>query len=804
MADPRHQRVKELFQRAVHLDREAREQYLQQTCAGDPELLAEVESLLKHHMDKTLIAVAPDSVSPTVPSAPASLRRAADDSPGARTRASAVRGIVRASRGRLAFGAMLLVLLVVYGAWTSSRVQSSLDTLLEDQLQTVLDASATALRQWLAAVETDAQMWADRSTVRAASLALAKLADESADPATALEGSGHLALLVSTLASAVRDPNAVEAGVEPLGGERRESVLLTHRRFDGFGVASASGRILGGYSPGDEAQESLGESMSEGGQAILKRVLQGETVVVPPYETGSMVHGFVPALSKPAMVVVTPVRDEAGVPIALLGLLIEPSEEYSAILEAGRIGETGETYTFNEQGVMLSESAFLDDLRAMGLLAADEPSAVLRVQLRDPGGNMVEGHQPELALADRRRTIMATDAIDRRSSGVNVSGYRDYRGVEVAGAWTWLNEYGIGIATEIDLAEGHAAMRVLRTSLSTLVWGVFILALGLLVFMAKNVGLQADVDLARQYGDYRVVRILGEGGIGTVFLAEHKMFARPAAVKVLRKDRLTVDSELRFQQEVQLSSQLTNPHTVEIYDFGRTAAGEFYYAMEYLPGLTLHELVERFGALPQERVVHIVRQICESLAEAHDLGIIHRDIKPMNILLCERGGRYDVVKVLDFGLVKDMGAPADLQLTQTEQVTGSPLYMAPERFEAPLSVDERADIWAVGCVAYFLLAGRDPFQAKSVMDVWNQVVNDDPPHLRDDLGLDVQPFLAAMVSRCLAKSPDERPQSVHEILSMLQALDMPVWGRSDAQRWWSQRVDELPSSPKIVRREEPA
>jgi tRNA A-37 threonylcarbamoyl transferase component Bud32 len=798
MAEKQHQRVKELFQRARYLDHADCEEYLRQTCAGDETLRRDVESLLAHHKDQTLM-MPPSEATPAEKPRLSYFRRAAAHMPSATSRFSAMRKASGRMKGRLSLGVLLLLLLIAFDVWTYERVHTSLDELLADQLQTVLDADVMALRQWLAAVETDAQMWAKDPTVRTAIVALARLGDESGGSVEALKSSSDQATLFSTLAEAVRDTASVHSlmGDEQPGHEA--GPLLTHRRFDGFGVVSAGGRLVAGYSPFDESDKNLGEMMSDFGESVLTRVLSGETVALPPFEQGAMVRGLAPDVTTPTMLVATPVLDDGRQVVALLAFLIEPSEEYEAILEAGRIGETGETYAFDANGVMLSESAFVDQLKELGLLKSEETSAVLQVQLRDPGVDLTQGGASPLAIKDRPRTHMAAAAIDEKRSGFDVSGYRDCRGVEVAGAWTWLSDYGFGVATEIDKAEGYAAMSALVTSLRVLFWGVIALVIGLIVFAAKNLSLQADVDLARQYGDYRIERVLGEGGVGTVFLANHKMFARPAAIKVLRKDRITPESEQRFQQEVQVTSQLTNPHTVQIYDFGKTTSGEFYYAMEYLPGLTLYQLVEKYRGQDQRRVVHIIRQICESLAEAHDLDIIHRDIKPMNILLCERGGLHDVVKVLDFGLVKDLDAPKDMQVTHVEEVTGSPLYMAPERFDSPMDVDARADIWAVGCVAYYLLAAREPFCGKSLMEIWSKVATEEPPPLRISMPTEVDPELEALVRRCLAKNREDRPQSVHEILSTLAALDLRPWSSADARRWWEDREGELPHPAKIIR-----
>ena len=199
--------------------------------------------------------------------------------------------------------------------------------------------------------------------------------------------------------------------------------------------------------------------------------------------------------------------------------------------------------------------------------------------------------------------------------------------------------------------------------------------------------LHREVSQARRVGQYTLQKRIGGGGMGQVYLARHALLKRPTAIKLLRPDQTSPLTIARFEREVQLTSQLTHPNTIEIFDFGRTPEGLFYYAMEYLPGLTLAELVRQEGPLPAERVICILRQVCGSLKEAHAVGLIHRDIKPQNIMLCERGGQWDFVKVLDFGLVKQLPDGHAPQLTADQQVSGTPLYIAPEVWIQPQRAD---------------------------------------------------------------------------------------------------------------------
>ncbi|MCZ6792105.1 MAG: serine/threonine-protein kinase [Planctomycetota bacterium] len=301
-------------------------------------------------------------------------------------------------------------------------------------------------------------------------------------------------------------------------------------------------------------------------------------------------------------------------------------------------------------------------------------------------------------------------------------------------------------------------------------------------------GLQRQVRRARQLGQYQLERKVGQGGMGEVYRARHAMLRRPTAVKILRPELAGEESIERFEREVQLTSQLTHPNTIAIYDYGRTPDGTFYYAMEYLEGLNLHQLVELDGPQPPERVIHILRQASASLVEAHENGIVHRDIKPGNIILCERGGFHDVAKVVDFGLVLHVDRSRDVTVEVDDRVTGTPLSMSPESIRSPDRVDGRADIYAVGAVGYFLLTGKPLFESESFIEICSHQLTTAPVPPSERLGKPLPRDLEALVLRCLEKEPGERPSSARELLAALSTCaDAGRWDEERAATWWKTR-----------------
>jgi len=314
-------------------------------------------------------------------------------------------------------------------------------------------------------------------------------------------------------------------------------------------------------------------------------------------------------------------------------------------------------------------------------------------------------------------------------------------------------------------------------------------------------GLRKAVSDIRRLGQYTLEEKLGEGGMGVVYRASHAMLRRPTAIKLLHPDRGGKDALTRFEREVRRTAMLTHPNTVTVFDYGRTTDGVFYYAMELLKGASLDEIVEVDGPQPEERVIHLLEQAAGSLAEAHDAGLIHRDVKPGNILVVDRGGISDQVKVVDFGLVKDVGGAArgavapEPALTMADTITGTPMYMAPETFSTPEGVDARADLYALGAVGYWLLTGTHVFGGKTILEVVGHHLHSVPDRPSARLGAPVAADLEAVILECLAKRPEDRPASAHILRERLRACEAAGrWTNARAAEWWASHRHQLRSS----------
>jgi hypothetical protein len=326
---------------------------------------------------------------------------------------------------------------------------------------------------------------------------------------------------------------------------------------------------------------------------------------------------------------------------------------------------------------------------------------------------------------------------------------------------------------------------------------------GLAVLPSKIIAhLGRKVSRARQLGSYRLVERIGRGGMGEVWKAEHRLFARPAAIKLIAGYGMLEGSgrvaEERFRREAEAAAGLRSPHTIQLYDFGITRDRRLYYVMELLEGSDLESLVARYGPQPPARVACILRQACRSLAEAHAGGLVHRDIKPANLHIGRIGLEYDFVKVLDFGLVKGYGRGLreDVRLTAPESLSGTPAYMAPE-MAAGEAVDARADLYALGCVGYFLLTGSLVFEGENALQLVLKHIQTEPVPPSARLGRAVPDALERLILSCLAKAPGERPADAATLADALTLAGADDWTQSDAKQWWESTFTPKPTDSDL-------
>ena len=698
------------------------------------------------------------------------------------------------------FWLLPLLLAAVVGAvgwWGEAQLRHTIEQELRSDLRATLAANVTALEIWMENQKRMAASLAEEPRFRAAALQLLERAAAGETNRT----------VMGELSRQLISSEKLQERLRTLGYGMAQvvSTNLTVVADTGRGRGRPGGAVL------EESQPKFHELFASGEPVLITPFkvkppepprFGGREGFRRPPPTNSFMAGSNPSgppgRSGPprgdmtVMQVAAPVKDSAGVTRGALALVLNPDAEFTRILSVARSGESGETIAFDAEGLLISKSRFDNELKQLKLLK-DDPAATsaLTLTLHDPGGDLTQGFVPATnatwPLIEMVQHALAGGA------GVQSESFRDYRGVEVVGAWQWLPKYGFGVGAKIDAREAYQSLRVVRGVFLILFLLLVVASLVVLVFSYQHLIWRRRVTeaelKARQLGQYKILEKIGQGGMGVVYRAHHALLRRETALKLLPPDRTDELSVARFEQEVRLTCRLTHPNTIQVYDYGHTPDGIFYYAMEYLDGLNLHQLVARYGAQPEERVIFILRQICDSLAEAHALGLIHRDIKPGNVFLCDRGGLPDSVKVLDFGLVKHFGAKPDetvlVESFRDGDMVGTPNFIAPETLRDPNQCEARSDLYAVGALGYFLLTAREVFDCTSVADLCQKHLHETPQSPSHRLGKAIDEQLEALLLRCLAKAPADRPQSAREMGDVLAALSLADrWSSSRRMEWW--------------------
>ncbi len=764
MKPERYQRAMDLFQQACEMPADQRVAFLDQACRDQPDLRREVDSLLAHHVAATI------STKRNVQTTRNRSTRGA--SPSFRYLPRLGRRLLNLWPGLV--GLALLLLLALLWRWVENGVREQLYQSLQIRLATSLQANARAIDQWFTAEKEIVEGWAENPQLKELVGELISLSQQSTSSPRELR---------STLVDSEAKKQLYEM-LEPARDHDGE-IGIVIARWDGMRLFHQ-----------DPAQ--VGVWIDSPYFRILEQVVNGVTVLARPSTQISKVVGYDPEVQGPITAVVAPIwgikeedaeqDDNEPEVVAAIAFAFAADEELTERLATARPGQTGETYAFVGNEILLSS-----------LFDAKKVQALQRERRVPPVSNSPLGSADwqdgdDRASMNRAGLIGQHSALpNHRASSVNTSdvyfnrnGYPNYRGQEVVGAWTSLTQHNFSIATEVAKTEAYAPLTYVTTAFRWLFGFVSLLTLATFASSLTIAYLRNRVKSATQLGPYTLRELLGQGGMGKVYRAQHALLRRPTAVKLLEGDHADSESVKRFEREVQLTSQLTHPNTIQIYDFGRSPEGIFYYAMEFLDGPTLAQLMVLDGQLPVARVIHILRQACGSLREAHQSGLVHRDIKPQNIMLCCRGGMYDFVKVLDFGLVKSISGPAD-DLTRPATISGTPAYIAPERVDNPDHLDGRSDLYSLGAVAYYLLTGHEVFRGNSAVDVLVQAMQKDPPPPRRDVpGIPVE--LDNLVVQCLAKEPSDRPANVDQVLAVLDPLaDRMPWPQSAAVTWWKDR-----------------
>ena len=654
---------------------------------------------------------------------------------------------------RVAIIGLAATAVLALGTWIYVDLQRELRALASANLRALLDMQVGVLETWIREKQLNVKRWAGDSRIVEVATALHRLAPN------VVTASARAALDACRGAASDKLVNTIDT-------------LRQSDAAEGVNLVDRAGRVVA-----SRTRAYCGLTLTQERLQQLAPVFEGRAIFAPPMSEGERLDSATSIQPrKPLVWFSAPVRNGAGEIIAALNVGKFADGRFASSLLTARPGSTAEAYAFDAHGRMLSESRFRAVLEQRGAVRKGE-STILSVHLDDP-----QDEQTSRAL-----TALASIALEgiARSEGKVLTGeilqpYPNYIDQPVIGAWRWLPQYGFGIAVEKGRDEVFAPLRRLEIAYQLIgsLAAVVLLALVLATVWIQRLRRQRDE--ARRVGNYELIEQIAEGGMASVWRARHRLLKRPVAVKLLSLRVANDEGSARFAREVRLASQLMHPNTVAIFDYGHSSSGELFCVMELLDGITVQQLIERFGPQSPARVAWVLQGIAGSLSEAHEKGLVHRDIKPANVMLCRRGADVDIVKVLDFGLVKSVVEPHTQDLTRALRILGTPSYMAPERIEHPASADVRSDLYSVGALGYFMLAGKPPYQAEDDLALAYKVINAPVP------SLDVDGSLSELIYCCLQKDVVKRPQSAQEVIDLLQqVMHEGQWTAVDARSWWT-------------------
>lgn len=774
MTPEQYAKVREVFQAAEELPPDRQRSFVLQQL-DDPRLQREVLSLLEYHDRELALAEGATQRAEAGMTVVGQRRHASSKEPAS---LAELPSAVRVAQASQLFGkrrswhrfwpifASILVALVasLIAVAVERAARSQLVTVRQVQLQTIARSVGLTVRQWAVGKQSMVQTCTRSPQLQEAVEALS-LAGRSDSPRELL------------LEHPAR--TTVDAQLRAAFGPQVRYVLWNR-----------SGLTLASWQP-DAAD--IGRMVPSDGLVEISRGFSGETLIHPPDRIEETTEGFEPEPMRPYMWVITPVRNPQGtVRAVLLVRGIGLRSELCEIFEQLDFESTGDAYAVDDRGIIRAPIRHTEQLRAAGIIPQGALTAETYLRAGDPGGPLNDITPTADEVEAFPLTVAASQAALARS-GESLTSYRDYRGEPVIGVWRWLPELELGAIVEMSVDEAYAPLAVFRIALVGCV-GILTLSAAATGFFLAHRTRELRRQDADSFGRYELLGELGSGGMGVVYRARHHLMKRPAALKIIRPDRLDQESTLRFDREVQLAAGLQSPHSVSLLDYGWTQDGRAYFAMELLDGITIHQAVQRSGGQSPGRVVDLLCQVCDSLSEAHARGLVHRDVKPRNIMLSHRGCQGDWAVLFDFGLAKPIEQETDLFVTRERIWAGTPMYMAPERFRNPRQTDPRSDLYSLAAVGYFMLAGRAPFAEVDPAGMFELILSTTPPPLETILADPTVRPIADVIGRAMAKEPASRPATAADFAAELRELrSRYVWTASDANRWW-QQFSERPTA----------
>lgn len=718
----------------------------------------------------------------------------------------------RINTGWLWLGAILPTILV--GWLTYRRVDDMLRSTLKSEMSARVDSIAMSVDRYLEQKASLVRSWSRQDKLRSGIISLAELATTDDGDFSTLKSTPHAGEILRQL-QGLSGHQDIEFSVwnrnhQVIASSSAESADLGRQVERGMSsdlaLAFRGETVIVGptvrakavnLSSKSNAQDTIA-TQPTGDAATDDASTTNDELEIDPESTdqdkrvADTVASTKPAVGlaeKPYMAMIVPVFDDAEQVVAVLLVRnIGIYNEFNRQFRTSSVATAQDTYAVSSNGRMMTESLAAAALASEGRLELQPNTIATRLRVADPGMLLTTANKNSFERSIRPLTF-STAGVTAKRNDVLVDPYPNYAGVQVVGGWRWLGDWQLGIIVERPAIEAFGPSSVVRYGFLTLAALLSFTAIGSAAIIARKAALsQASVHpLSR----YEICDELGSGGMGIVYRARHKQLGREAALKVLRSDRQSRDDRLRFDREAKLAATLTNPHSVTIYDYGAINESEAFCVMEMLRGLTLYEAVARSGFQSIGRSLFILRQICDAIDEAHQHGLMHRDLKPQNVMLSLDPSVGDWAVVFDFGLAKPLEHDPDVFQTSETIWAGTPMYMAPERFRDPSVMDPRSDLYSIGCIAYFLLSGRPPFAECDPESMFALILSEHPIQIATHRGESFPNDVDQFVAKCMAKNSADRFACM---LDVTDALDRMIafypWGPAEAKQWWKTHGEE--------------
>ncbi len=778
MTPEQYAQAKELFIDLVNKPLRERESRLAAMSSIDQDIVQEVRGLLAQHFSRTIMVPTGRISKTTVQS------RSISTLGLKRISYNLVGGVLPLAS---ALGAAMF--LIAVGWYLQSELIRSTRDEYASVLASMAEQKSNLVLQWAYGHELRIQDWGRQKELQL----LVKSLDEKIQ-APGLNANGRAEILRNAEEQIEVQRVFQNRSAAPIKLETAkigESVAGVERSKLKYAICNRSSLLLADWEFADN-KTGLGGYTSNFGSSILNRVFDraASTIELPrptasaisennPIETGEQYAMFF-----------VPVFSPEDSSIVIGALMIRSSgilDELEELLSKSVLQESN-SYLLDDRGAIATNAKDLQNLLELPAFSSlKKVRGATIVEARDPGGNVLSGFQPPEHFSDWSWTKPGK-TVSQPRNGFDVSGYRDYRGREVVGAWNWIESLNRLLVLEIPKEEAFKSQLFIERTFRFL-YGVPILISVIIGALSLRRAFRG-VELAnRSLGSYILREKIGEGGLGIVYRAEHRLLGRSAAIKLIKEPMVSSATLKRFEREVRMASKLSHPNTVSIYDFGMSRDGLLFCAMELVEGVNLAHFINYDPSISIDRCLWILRQTCGAIDEAHEIGLIHRDIKPQNIMICRKGQLMDLVKVVDFGLAKTMADNVARDVTATRVLIGTPGFIAPERLETPWIADPRIDIFAFGVLGVYLLTGKVPILG---------VTHDSLIHLLNlgrfsDLCSDARfNEFVRLLAQCIAPDANDRPRSMREVEARLGGIASRFpWSEELAEKWWNENEQDL-------------